>query len=339
MRTPTLPTPAKLAWTSLGLLILLLPGLHAADLITGSLQCAGSTIELATDFNSPLYAIGGFMIALIALAYMAGQGLEKPEWTVWARTEAVTLVWSIALIAAILGAFASSCTVSNTLLGGHGLEGAAPANTALTPGMRASLYLDHLLRDYGVGVASELVRSSLNDQMRSLGYAYWSIPVWDGGGLAYQANQRAWASHKDLIADIYLPFMSSIMAQKLLIDIAIPGVFGIILPAALMLRMLFVTRDVGNLLIALSFALYFALPLTYVFFFDATAAVQKEVLDAKEPGRPFGALTLGYDGIVGDSMQRVGFMATQAIIAPNLAIVVTVSLTMALYKAFRGMVA
>jgi hypothetical protein len=133
--------------------------------------------------------------------------------------------------------------------------------------------------------------------------------------------------------------MVSIMAQKLLMDIAIPGVFSVILPAAIMLRMLFPTRDVGNLLLALSFAAYFALPLTYVFFFDATAAVQKNVFTDASIEQPFGRFAPGYDAITGDAMQKVGFMATQAIIAPNLALVVMVSMTMALYKAFRGMVA
>ncbi|MCL6089102.1 MAG: hypothetical protein M1530_02970 [Candidatus Marsarchaeota archaeon] len=322
------------------MLLLLLPSIHAADLISGTVQCTSSTLTLATDFNSPIYAIIGLTIALIAIAYMAGSAYAKPEWTVWARSEGITLAWSIVLVGVILGAFASSCTLSNLMLGGQGLGGQPGQSLALTPAMRASQYMGSLLNNYGVTVASQLVRSSIRDQMNALNYAYWSIPVFDGGGLAYSANQRAWATDKDLVADIYIPLMVSIMVQKLLMDIAIPGVFAVILPAAIMLRMLFLTRDVGNLLLALSFAVYFALPLTYVFFFDATAAVQQNIFIGSTPEQPFGSsFALGYDSIIGDAMQRVGFMAPQAILAPNLALVVTVSMTMALHKAFRGMVA
>ncbi len=322
------------------MLLLLLPSIHAADIIGGTAQCTGSTIALATDFNSPIYAIIGLTIALVAIAYMAGSAYAKPEWTVWARSEGITLAWSIVLVGIILAAFGASCSLSNLMLGGQGLASVEGGGAFTTPAMRASHYMGNLLNDYGISIASQLVRSSINDQMNSLNYAYWSIPVFDGGGLAYSANQRAWATSKDLLADIYIPLMVSIMVQKLLMDIAIPGVFAVILPAAIMLRMLFLTRDVGNLLLALSFAVYFALPLTYVFFFDATAAVQQNLFTGSTPEQPFGSsFSLGYDSIIGDSMQRVGFMAPQAILARNLALVVTVSMTMALHKAFRGMVA
>ncbi|VVB57464.1 Uncharacterised protein [uncultured archaeon] len=333
--------------------LFLLPALHAAgpDLIGGQLTCLQGTWTLATDFNSPIFAIIGLTVALVAAAHMLGTAYSKPEWTVWARNEGITLVWSLALVGVILAAFGASCTLSNLMLGGTtsvgsagaqagGLYAAPSQNANLTPAARASLYMGTLLNDYGVSVASQLVRSSVRDQMSSLNYAYWSIPVFDGGGIAYSANQRAWATDKDLVADIYLPLMISITAQKLLMDIAVPGVFSILLPAAIMLRMFFLTRDVGNLLLALSFALYFALPLTYVFFFDATASVQQSIFVGSNPNQPFGnQFSLGYDPIIGDAMQRVGFMATQAIIAPNLALVVLVSMTMALHKAFRGMVA
>ena len=342
------------------LAMLLIPSLRAADIISGTLACWSTVpmdLTLSTGggmFNGPIYAMIALMAVLVALAYMAGTAFSKPEWTVWAKTEGVTLAWSIALVGVVLMAFSSSCTISNALLGGResllAPGSSAPTTSApfvdatLAPHARASQYMGMLLNSYGVTVASDLVQSSVKDQLGSLNYAYWSIPVLDGGGLAFTANKRAWSAHKELLADIYLPLMTSILTQKLVMDIGMPGVAGIILPAAIMFRMFFLTREIGNFLLAFAFAAYFALPLTYVFFFDATAAVQKNVfLVSSDPMvaslHPFGALTIGSDDIVGDSMQRVGFMATQAIIAPNLAIVVTVTMVMALNKAFRGMAA
>jgi hypothetical protein len=312
----------------------ILPAIYPKGIIDGTIYCLSSPIELVKNFNSPIYVVIGLTISIISIAYMIGTAYSKPEWAVWARTEAINLAWSIVLVGVILSAFASSCTLANLLVPPeHQIE-------LLTPAGHASNYMQHLLDSYGASIASQLVRGSIRDQMASLKYAYWSIPAFDGGGLAYAANQRAWASHKDLLADIYLPLMISIMAQKLVLDVAIPGVFSILLPAAIFLRMLFLTRDIGNLLLALSFSIYFALPLVYVFFFDATSHVQKDVFVGANALQPFGSsFTLGYDTIVGDYMQRIGFMAVPAILAPNLALVVTVSMTMALQKAFRGMVA
>ena len=333
------------------LAMLAIPCFHAAspDIVSGSIMCYTKPIDLMADFNGTIWYMVLLMVALIAIAYMAGTALSKPEWSVWAKTESVTMMWSLAMVGVILFAFGSSCSIANAMLIGGPLQpgGSGPVPTAeLAPHELASQYMGQLLNSYGVSVASELVQSSISDQLNSLNYAYWSIPVFDGGGLAYSANQRAWSAHKELLADIYLPLMTSITAQKLLMDIGMPGIAGIILPAAIMFRMFFLTRDIGNLLLAFSFACYFALPLTYVFFFDATARVQERVFGVNpitDPTgaalRPFGNLNAGYDSIIGDKMQRVGFMATQAIIAPNLALVVTVTMTMALNKMFRGMVA
>lgn len=332
-------------------LLLILPSIYAADIIGGTMSCFGGTISLMNNFNGTIWYMVMLMVALIAIAFMAGTAFSRPEWTVWAKTEGVTLAWSVVLVAFVLFGFSSSCFISNAMLTGSSLNsggsscfGAQTGN--LMPNQRASWYLGQLLNTYGVSVAAELVQSSISDQLGSMSYAYWSIPVFDGGGLAYSANKRAWSAHKELLADIYLPLMISITAQKLLMDIGIPGVAGIILPAAIMFRMFFLTRDIGNLLLAFSFAAYFAFPLTYVFFFDATAQVQANVFEVnpctnptEAALNPFGKLSLGYDGIIGDKMQRVGFMATQAIIAPNLALVITITMAMALNKAFRGMVA
>jgi len=314
------------------------PSVHSAGLIDGTIACSAGTVNLLGTFNSPIYAIIAFTCALVGLVYMIGTAYSKPEWTIWARSEAVTLAWSVVLVGVILGAFSSSCMLSNLMLGGQGLASTASVSPFTTPAGMASVEMGRMLNQYGPAVAEEMVQSSIQDQMGSLKYAYWSVPVWDGGGLAYTANMRAWSAHKELLVDLYLPLMTSIMAQKMMIEVLMPGVFGVLLPAAIMLRMLFLTRDVGNLLLALAFALYFALPLTYVFFMQATAQVEANVLKGSLE-KPFGDLQLGYDDIVGDSMQRIGFLATQAILIPNLAIVIVATMTMALHKAFRGMVA
>ncbi|MDE1798736.1 MAG: hypothetical protein KGH63_05020, partial [Candidatus Micrarchaeota archaeon] len=196
--------------------------------------------------------------------------------------------------------------------------------------------LDKLSQNFGLPLASSLVQSSISDQLGSVYYAYWSVPVLNGGGMAYRANKRAWAQQKDLLADLYLPLMISVDVQKLMLSVLSVGVLSVLLPAALFLRIFFFSRDVGNFLIALSFALYFALPIMYVFSFQATGAIVPSL--GGTAANPFANFAVASDLVVGDAFQRIGFLAAQAIVIPNLALVVVVTMTMALNKGLKAFI-
>lgn len=318
------------AITRISILLLLLVPIASADLIGSGMTCLGTEIALATSYNSPLLLAALGIAALIAIAYMASQMMEKPEWSVWAKTEAVSLGWSLVLIGAVMGGFVASCGLAGALVPG--------LPVGATPAMAAADYLDSLTANYGLPLASQMVKSSIDAQLGAMYYAYFGVPVLPGaGGLAYRANKRAWASQWDLLADLYIPLLFSLQAQKMALTILVPGIVGMLLPAALLLRMIFITRDVGNLLIAFCFALYFAFPLMYVLSAQATEAVVNQ-LGGGSAANPLGSLALAKDRVVGDAFQRVGFLATQAILFPNLALVVVVTMTMALNKALKGFV-
>lgn len=319
----------------------LLPAAHAA-LYDASLSCWSETVHMAGDFRSPLVMAILVMGLIFGLAYMLSSAFERPEWAMWAKSEAATLLFSVLLIFIVVGAFGASCTLSNLMLfkdsrgfaSGTGLSG---FDASISPANRAIYYLDRLMQNYGLSTATNLVRSSVNDQFAGTAYAYWSVPVLDGGGMAFKANRRAWSAHKDMLADLYMPFLISIKVQQMLLGMLMSGVLAILLPAALLLRTFFASRDIGNLLIALSFSIFFALPLVYCFSLEATGAM--ESLFGGVRGNPFGNLSIARDTIVGDSFQRIGFLAAQAVVIPNLALIVTVTMTMALNKALRGFVA
>lgn len=316
---------AKIAFA----LLVLLAGARA-DLVGSSLTCAGQQLQLASSFNSPLLAAGLLVALLIGLVYMISQMVEKPEWSVWSKNEAVTLGWSVLLIAAVMGAFTVSCGLSGAMFPQY------PSGT--TPAQMAVEHLDALSANFGLPLAKDMVSQSIDAQLDAMHYAYFGVPVLPGGGgLAYRANKRAWSSQWDLLFDLYMPLLFSLQAQKMAMGVLLPGIIGILLPAALLLRMIFVTRDVGNFLIALCFALYFALPLMYVISFAATDSVVAGL--GGNVSNPFGTLSAARDKVVGDAFQRVGFLATQAILFPNLALVVVITMTMAINKALKGMVA
>ena len=314
------------------LLAVLFPALHAADPLATAGACFGNSVSVIPDFSAPLtVALCGLAI-LMGLVFMLGEAFEKPEMTVWAKTESVTLGWSVLLIGLVLFGFFTSCGLANVMAGG---TASAPVN----PLVLAGSDLDQLDQNFGLPLASSLVESSISNQLGSVYYAYWSVPVLNGGGMAYRANKRAWAQQEDLLADLYLPLLVSVNVQKLLISVLSLGVLGVLLPAALFLRIFFFSRDVGNFLIALSFALYFALPIMYVLSFQAAdAVVASSFLPAGgTAANPFAALP-GADSVVGDAFARIGFLAIPAILFPNLALVVVVTMTMALNKALKGFV-
>ena len=320
------------------------PGPYDSELSCFSQQ----PYQMVMDFGSPILSVLLIMGILIALAYMLSQVFQKPELSVWSKSELVTLGFSMVLILGVVGAFGLSCEISNRMLFSdsrgfaNAASGVAPSGTAnplLSPAARAEQYIDQLTQVYGLRLATDLARGAINDQFGSLAYAYWSVPVLNGGGLAYKANQRAWSAQKDILIDLYMPMLVSLQVQKFLLSIAVTGTLTILLPAALLLRTFFFSRDIGNLLIALSFSIFFALPLVYSFGYEASANLQNQLCPNPSvcgPLNPFGQLGVAYDAVVTDSYQRIGFISTQAILIPNLALVVMVTMTMALNKALRG---
>ena len=328
------------------LLLFLLPLSSAAGPgpFDSTLSCFGQTYTMVADFDQPIILVMLIMGALIAMAYMLSQGLEKPELSVWAKSELITLGFSLLLIIGVVGMFGVSCDISNRMLFSDSREfadasvvGPSGTNLLLSPAARATQYIDKLSQTYGLTLATDLTRSAVQDQFGSMAYAYWSVPVLDGGGLAFKANKRAWAAQKDMLIDLYMPMMISLQVQKFFINLAMTGVLTILLPAALLLRTFFFSRDIGNLLIALSFSIFFALPVVYSFGYEASANLNHQLCPGGcDPLNPFGQLNVAYDKVVGDTYQRIGFVSTQAVLIPNLALVVMVTMTMALNKALRG---
>lgn len=329
----------KSSFAFIALFALLLATQAPWGLFEGVYTCFGnSPISPLHDYDKPLAVALLAMALLIAVAYMAGSSVQKPEITQWAKSEAVTLVWSIALIFAVFAAFQFMCNLSVALMCASTPAGlACPyANSPTGPAGTAGQYLDSLITSYGLPIATSLVSGSINDQFAAMPFAYWGFP-WDpggGGGVAYLANRKAWSAQKEVVASLYVPLMMSIKAQRMAFELLFSGVAGMLLPAALLLRVLFFSRDIGNFLLALSFAIYFFLPLTYIVAQQATGHVIAAL--GGDAANPFSKLDAASDPVVGDSYQKLGFLSVQAILIPNIALVVLMSATMALNKAFKG---
>ncbi len=327
----------KTSFAFLALFALLLASQPAWGLFEGTFTClANSPISPVHDYDKPLTVALLAMALLIAIAYMVGSSIQKPEIIQWAKSEAITLAWSLVLIIAVFGAFQFMCNLSGALLCASTPPGMACAYSGVGPADAAGQYLDSLITSYGLPIATSLVQGSINDQFAAMPFAYWGFP-WDpggGGGVAYLANHKAWSAQKEVVASLYIPLMMSIKVQRMAFELLFSGVAGMLLPAALLLRVLFFSRDIGNFLLALSFSIYFFLPLTYVMAQQATANVITVM--GSDASNPFILLDSANDPVVGDSYQKLGFLSVQAILIPNIALVVLITATMALNKAFKG---
>lgn len=300
-----------------------------SDVMGNAITCFGDSLDPMSNYDSPLIMATAIVAAIVAVAYMAGNFFEKPEINVWAKAEAITLVWSVVLIACVFAAFFFSCNLSVNI---------AQLPAGVSPAKAAGTYLERLSDRYGTSVAVELVQDSIKDQFNSMPYAYWGFP-WNpngGGGVAYLSSQRAWSANREILSSIYIPLMMSIKAQKMALDALVLGVAGMLLPAGLLLRMFFFSRDAGNFLIALAFSIYFFVPLTYLLCQQASDSVIGELGGSK--ASPFGAISIANDAIVGDAYQQIGYVSTQAILIPNIMLVILITSTMAINKGLKGLV-
>jgi F0F1-type ATP synthase membrane subunit c/vacuolar-type H+-ATPase subunit K len=321
---------------------LLLPSLlHAqSDLFQTSMFCVGHSLEPIRQMDSPIMVAVGIMIALIGSAYMGGKTINNAHLMMWSKTEAVTLVFSVIIMIVILGIFSFTCSFANVVAGLDPCENARDPASCMTPNQVLVEKLDEVAIKRGLPLAGDLVKSSINEQMDSMKYAYWSIPyVSDGAGMAYQANKRAWSAHRELLLNIYIPMLTSIRAQKMIFEMFLPSVAGILIPVGMFLRMIFVTRDAGNFLLAVSMAAAFVFPLVYIVSIQALEEIRTELLSGDETN-PFGNVgnLAGGDMVLGDNYQRVAYISFIAVMLPNLALVLMITASMAFFKALKMLV-
>lgn len=290
----------------------------AAQTCFGSGFTGGGTISVQSTFDSPIATTVMAMVFLIAIAYMLGSALEKPELAFWAKVEMQNLLIAGLLVMLIIAAFAGGCTLMFDQAGGK------------SPFASIDSSLGKMEKFYGIDMSKKLVSNAMDSYMRAVSYIYVNAQPSYQKGIGYRANQRARAQYREMVVDMQLPFLVSINVQRLAFQMANLAVLNIILPAAILFRAFFVTRDVGNFMLALALGLYFVLPMAYLLAYTSLGEIGKEdKMDALK-------LEIPGDNVVGDGLIRIGYMATAAILVPNIALVFLISFVMAANKGLRG---
>lgn len=277
----------------------------------------------ATSFITLSFSLVALSISLI---YMYGKLKEDAKASTWAKDEAQNLLITVLLFIGLLAFFTASCSISAAYAGSD-------------PFRAADTYMSSLLEKNGNEVIRSLTTGSIENQMTATSALFLGMTPFGGSGVSNRAGYKALSAQKELVVDLYLPFIASLTAQKYLLQAVQWFGASLLLPFAFVMRLVPPTRDFGNVLIALFFALYIVAPAMYVMSAQAfTRATLQPVLISNENA----FYTYGLDGKTGGEEVRraqfyqIGSTIPQAVFIPNIVLIVVITCTMALSKALKA---
>ncbi len=316
---------AKTLALALALGLMLLPGAAFAQSQNSYISsCAFSIVGSTAQSVLPLVFM--LVVVLISLAYVFGHGLHYPSMEVWAKDEFANLIISAVFVVGIFAFFSLGCVVTNTVDQGVIMTGTTPFTIIYN-------YLDDLGNNYGMSTVTYLTKNSINQQYAATAYLYVGFPIIGGYGVAQKAYYKARSQQNELLIDLAMPAIASLRIQRSIFVFIEQMSFSVLLPLALILRVLPFTRDYGNFAIALVFGLYIVLPMTYVLFANVHYNYVKS-----HPEQFLGnSAVYGNDVAVPEAYwYKLGILFPQAILFPNIAIVIVTAAIMSLSRAFRA---
>ncbi len=271
-----------------------------------------------------------FTVVIISLAYMASRISQSEKLEVWAKDELFQLLLSVVLVTLVAGLAIGACEFSKTYMGW--VTGQTRYEN-VSPFTNAYRYLDSLINRQGINLAKSIVKSGITEQLKGTKYVFWGLPLTGGCGIAYEASRKARAQQKELMVDLMMPAMVSLELQKNLLMFAETISMAVLLPFAVVLRIIPFTRDAGNFLIALSLGVYVVLPATYVL--NAYAAGDLAAGITSDPTFLQVKTAIG-DPFFADDLYNIGSILPQAILLPNVSIIILTAFVMGFNKALKS---
>ncbi len=309
--------------------------LSAADSTYGNL-CTGNLGGFGAEWPAMTTELIAAAFALvttaIALAYMYGKFREDPRAEVWAKDEAYNLMLSVLLFIGLLAFFVGSCELSVQI------NGSDPIHASVS-------YMDTLLNNNGIGILKGLTIGSINNQMSALKYLYTGIAPISGSGVATTAGYKALSAQKEVLIDIYTPILASLNAQRYILLAITWMQASVLLPFAFILRLVPPTREYGNMFIAMLFGIYVIVPAAYCIcsstFGSITSGNGMTGMMGTSSGYDFYDYSLDAQGQTGAGtvLYQIGSTIPQAVFIPNLILIITVTCTMAVWKAIKAVAA
>ncbi len=288
-----------------------------------------------------------FTIVIIALAYTIGTAANNPSLTIFAKDEIYHLGFSILILLAMSGIVLTSCSVidffSASVFANAGITTTTCYNSGSSMTSVATCYAKSALDD-AQQMSTVYIQKYLDNIMDST--MSWSLqfPLLNSYTSTAASYKRIVSNQYDMILNSFLiPAMMSISMQKLALQFIDGNVVTWLLPIAFLLRIFIPTRQMGNMLIALSLALYVIVPFLYVFNF-----AMYDSLLSKSDCSEFSGAVCDYVADGGnctpdsvctntEGFWMVARLIPQAFFLPNLTIVIVITFLTAMNKALKVM--
>jgi ABC-type multidrug transport system fused ATPase/permease subunit len=264
----------------------------------GNIQVCGSN-----DFNGVILACGiagAAMAFLVALVYMLGEFFNNPRMLMWAKTEALQVFASIAIVLVILFVLATVCTIRvgelNYMLGVN-----YPAIYSSLEHRQWNLYEGAIAYTEYLGTASIANMASLRYAMAAYEvrttytkYQCDSICIYSLSSTTiskFTGDSARLALMNNLLSAATVAQLGIITQYFILLYIS-KGLFIEFLPIAIIIRSIPFMRNFGGALIAIIISLYILYPGMMVVDAYITPSLAKGFQGASEP--PYITLRTGY---------------------------------------------
>ncbi|VVB73407.1 Uncharacterised protein [uncultured archaeon] len=280
-----------------------------ADVTTCLRTCA-----LSPEYSSWMSTIGGIILVIVfalSTLFLLSRLVGKKEWEALSRVElyqvSIAVIWVVIIASAATAACSVSCSMTNE---------DSPFTSAITyiSGVRNGLEGNSInLLDKAKEIR---VKSALN-----FGILNAFVGPWSGCDNV--------AGNYETFSVILSPIIGSLIIQQYALIFINNIAFQLLLPLGIIMRLIPFLRESGAFMIAMAFALYIVLPMTYVMAQTATAGISYTPSDT-------GSGTDCIDpGTALSIMQNIGYSLPQAIFFPALSTIITISAARSLSKVFK----
>ncbi len=307
------------------------------------LSCVGNATEVVMGEQGTLILLViSVTVIAIAVSYAAGSATGNAAFIVFAKDELYHLAFSLVLLVSFSGILLFSCG-----FGGFFFDNTFQkigAGSCYSEGSSMNLVADcyvKLAKGDARALAERYVQDQLQSMMDSTKSESISIPLFN----TYMATSGAYkkvvsSQYGTVLSSFILPALTSISLQAFILSFINDNIIKWLLPIAFLLRFFPPTRHMGNILIALSLALYVLVPLLYAFnlamyvavFNDCGAYAGSACDYAIDGGCGSPAATCGNP----DSLWNVARLVPQAFFLPNLTIALVITFLASAHKALRA---
>ncbi|RLG20053.1 hypothetical protein DRN67_01000 [Candidatus Micrarchaeota archaeon] len=235
-----------------------------ADPSGGGISGTISHCTYHTGFNEIIIIVLLTLLFIAGITYMLAQFMRRPEWTAWVKIQLYHIGVSALLAAGAVWFAGIACTVSLWLAGGD-------------PFTIADEHISNLFTNNIRKAIFSLVKIQVASEYLAGLYIQIGSPTFGTGFSAFPVY-RVISSNAQFLITMMIPFASSLLAQKIGLELIHATAFTILLPMGILLRAFAITRDAGSFLIATSIGLFVVFPLTYV--------MNKMIMEGPTPGDP-----------------------------------------------------